>query len=1496
MAQLPVESVEGFRLSPQQRRLWRMMERHPRISFAAQVRVVISGPLDSDRLDSAVLTVRRSHEILRTRFVSLPGAGIPVQVINDEMSGLGQRLNLANSNPASAGLELESIAAALWNKAGTTDGTHGVNFTLVRLQETEHVLLITACGLCADAMALGVIIRHLRDEYEGSSSNQNELIQYADIAEWQNQLLENEGKDHDSYWNTADFAELRFPSLPFELRNSGIAEFDPGVLVKDVSVNVSHCLKSLDLQSENAAEAFLVAAYQVLLSRYASTSEFLLGVTVDGRTPAELCDAVGLFAKSMPVAAAVGPQQSFLDLVRNVSRTLELATYDQPFFDAENFVSGTSSRRPLPLVFKTSHVVVLEPTESTEWEIRSSAERLEPFDLSVTATIADSGLKTLKFAWDKSVFAEREIAMLAGFYAELLQQVVADPQRLVSELRLDSAVVPPTLDVSLENAPNGVLEWIEEQCASVPQNMAVICGHEQLTYAGLNQRASQLTLQLLAEGAGADSVIGILAPRSTDFIVAIFAVLKAGAALLPIDPDTPLERIQYMLGRAAATILIAEGKVNAALQEIQIPIIRMDELEATDIELTVPRPNILPEQLAYVIFTSGSTGKPKGVAIEHRQLIAYLRGFRAELNLPDGASYALVSTMAADLGHTPVFAALTSGGCIHVIPPACSGDMPTLAQCFIEHPVDCIKIVPAHLEALCQAFSESTHLPWKAAILGGEPLTWELTETIRKFAPDCKVVNEYGPTETTVGVISGSAEPAREEFKTAEAPIGSPRSGVAAYVLDESLRPVPAWVTGDLYIGGSSVGRGYIGTPDLTAERFIPDPFHQTPGSRMYVTGDRARYRSDGTFEFLGRRDGQIKLRGYRIELGEIEANLCRHPQVQGAVVTLLEDKNGEKALAAWVAVGQATVQLQEMRRFAMESLPGYMVPSFFTFVDRLKLNANGKVDRQALPPVAEQQTSKGSMPVDEVEESLLGALRKVLGKQNISVDDNYFSMGGDSLRVVQVVHEARRYGIAIRAMDILRHQTIRNLRKALQQERRSELLADGLPQIVPVTPQSGLLPPDAVDWYEISEIQSFVLEKYAANRGAEGIYHIQECFHLEDPTFSQQALETAFKTVVDRHPALRTVFYLKSSPPLQCVRHGLSWKVNVRNITDLDSSTQDVIIADEMRADRADLFNPGNPEEPLFRVVLFLRSSTRFSLMFSCHHAIMDGWGHRTFLNQLMDTYTQVKAGGSHNLGEPDNTYHQFVAFEKAICQSGQAKQFWRSYLSGAQFPSFPRFAAEPVAETDERIVGTQFAPEQTQALQCIAQENAVSMQALLLAGWLEALRQWSGEPLVSTGVISNGRSEYLSDPLSAVGLFWNIVPVISRDALPLLQQAAVVQKDLIAIQPHSSYSLPRLLSENSGRELFYSAFKYLNFWNTKAIPQESELHFVDACAIDRYPFALSCSAVLDYSILHIEVEFDPKATVTAPAKKLLDLYKRIVEELAAKPELLIENVSHSS
>jgi aryl carrier-like protein len=701
-------------------------------------------------------------------------------------------------------------------------------------------------------------------------------------------------------------------------------------------------------------------------------------------------------------------------------------------------------------------------------------------------------------------------------------------------------------------------------------------------------------------------------------------------------------------------------------------------------------------------------------------------------------------------------------------------------------------------------------------------------------------------------------------------------------VLDPFFRPVSAWVTGDLYIGGNHVGRGYVGAADLTAERFLPDPFQSAPGARMYMTGDRARYRADGTLEFLGRRDGQIKLRGYRIELSEIEATLCRHPHVHAAIAAVVPDQNGGKLLAAWVAVGQEKVPPQELRRFTLEFLPSYMVPNVFTCVDRFKLTSNGKIDRQGLPPAAEQGLHSAGTPLDETEENLLAVWRKVLGKEAVNVDNNYFALGGDSLRVVQVVHEARRYGITLRAMDILRHQTIRNLRKALQQEHRCELFPNGIPEaLLPAAIDISSLPSDVDDFYPISKIQTFVLQKYSENQGSEGIYHVQECFHLEDPGFSLEALKAAFKAVIERHPVLRTVFSFKGPVPLQCVRKALPWKMLTTDISHLDRFAQESYVAEQILADRADLFDLDNIDVPLFRIVVFLRSDTQFSLLFSCHHAIMDGWGHQIFLNQLLEAYASTKSGRPPDLGNPNRTYHEFVNFERAVGGAEQVAQFWRSYLSGVEFPQLPDFVLPGLDETNDPIIISELPSEQNAALERLGREHAVSMQALLLAAWLELLRQWSGELLVTTGVISNGRSEYLADPLSAVGLFWNIAPVVSRDKLPLLQQADIVQKDLVDIQPYASYPLAQLIAENGGDELFYSAFRYLNFWNAKQIPEESGLRFLGAYVVDRYPFALTCTVGTSPSGRYIQLEYNPKVICMESVRNILHSYKNLLNEI---------------
>jgi aryl carrier-like protein len=658
----------------------------------------------------------------------------------------------------------------------------------------------------------------------------------------------------------------------------------------------------------------------------------------------------------------------------------------------------------------------------------------------------------------------------------------------------------------------------------------------------------------------------------------------------------------------------------------------------------------------------------------------------------------------------------------------------------------------------------------------------------------------------------------------------------------------------------------------------------------MYRTGDLARYRSDGVVEFIGRRDGQVKIRGYRVELGEIESALCRHPDVQKAALIMADHRLSGKHLVAWAAVGTAKVTPDDLRRFVEQSLPPYMVPKIIVCVDALKLTSNGKIDRQALASSTPTPASvEFRAPADDVEECLVAVWRSVLGVEEIGADDNYFSLGGDSLRVIQLVQEARHYGIVIAATDVLRYPTIRQLRQEVHAKSRRGLFPEGLPALTLSASEtlSPAMPSDVTDFYPVSGIQSFMLGNYSR-----GIFHIQDCFHAADASFSYPALESAFQAVMDRHPALRTVFDLQSVPPRQWVRSHLRCPMNLEDISHLETSVQEDHIAVALRTDREKLFDPFDRETPLFRVRVFQRSESEFNLMFSCHHAIMDGWGHRALLNDLVKAYLSLKSGTKADLGEPDIACREFATFQEAVRRSEMAMTFWREYLDGVNPAALtlPVSANLSVSQDQtllhEASLVRHFTPELVKALLHAARKNAVSMQALTLSAWFEVLRALSGQELVVAGVIANGRSEYLSDPLSAVGLFWNIIPVVSRSTLSLSALAVEVQRDLAEAGPYSAYPIVQLLADRGAHELFSSTFRYLNFWNTQQIPKDSGLRLLGVRSYDRYSFPLNCSVVVDPSQNggYLQLDYDPGGFERDRVAGVLDHYYSLLERVASE------------
>jgi amino acid adenylation domain-containing protein len=574
---------------------------------------------------------------------------------------------------------------------------------------------------------------------------------------------------------------------------------------------------------------------------------------------------------------------------------------------------------------------------------------------------------------------------------------------------------------------------VEAQAARTPHEPAVAFEGARLTYAGLERRAGRLAVRLRALGAGPDMPVGLFAERSADLIVALLGILKSGAAYVPMDPAYPSERLAFMVRDAGMRLVVTQASLAGKLPS-GVRCVALEELDQDPAEFSAA--DVRPEHLAYVIYTSGSTGRPKGVAIEHRNIVNYVNGVLERLRLEPGMHYATVSTIAADLGNTVVFPALASGGCLHVLSRARAENQALLSEYFARERIDVLKIVPSHLAALQSGAHPERVMPARRLILGGEASRLEWVERLRRLAPQCEIFNHYGPTETTVGVLTYAVHGLLPDTPSKTLPLGKPLPGASAHVVDESGRPVPPGDKGELWIGGAGVARGYLNRPELTGEKFVPDPCGAQPGARLYRTGDLARALPDGSLEFCGRIDHQVKLHGYRVELGEIEAALLGHGAVREAAVLAREDAAGGKQLVAYVAGDAAQPALfaealspAGLREYLKERLPPYMVPGAFVLLERLPLSANGKVDRQALgaAPVESAAPRRAFVaPRTQTEKTLASIWSALLEQDEIGIHDDLFDLGAHSLMAMRALTRMREaFGVDLALRNLFERPTV---------------------------------------------------------------------------------------------------------------------------------------------------------------------------------------------------------------------------------------------------------------------------------------------------------------------------------------------------------------------------------------------------------------------------------------------------------------------------------------
>ena len=1490
-----VSRGEPVLLSFAQQRLWFLEQLQPGgVAYLVPWVLRLRGRLDVAVLRRAVEELVVRHEVLRTRYAVRDG--VPVQVVDE-----GVELDWAVVD--AVGGDVDGLVRAECRQPVDLVSGPVVRVRLLRCGVREHVLVVVLHHIACDGWSVGVLARELRQLYAGfvgggSVGLPPVGVQYADFAAWQRRWLSGEVLDRQvRFWRErlAGLAPLELPTdrprPPVPDDSGGSVEF---ILPRGLGDAVR------DLAHRYGATSFmaLLAVYQTLLSRYCQQDDIAVGTPVAGRQRTDLQDAVGLYANAVVLRADLTADPTFADLVEQVRDTAldAFAHQDLPF---ERLVEELQPARDVGRnpIFQVEFVLQnVDDGGFTSGDLIAEEMLVDnhaaKFDLSLRLMERADGslLGVLEFA--TALFDRTTVERMAGHFRQLLADACARPDTRVSRLRL---LTPTEESTWLERAsagpprpaPQGRLhELFRRQCRQRPDDVAVVDGGRRVTYAQLDARSAALAARLRAEGAGPGVLVGISLPRSAEVIVSILAILRTGAAYLPLDPAYPTDRIAFMTADADVRLVVTDDggveRLPAALRAVSV-----SEADGDDGATDEPDRLSPGDAPAYVIYTSGSTGRPKGVMVTHQNVIDLVMAAEPLYSIGPEDTWTLFHSYAFDVSVWEMWGALLLGGRIVVVPADVAKSPADLLELVRDQRVTVLSQTPSAFRGFIDATVAHPDAPetWslRRVVFAGEALDLAM---LRPWYGRCgadgpAMVNMYGITETTVHTTCREVVPADLDGPV-RSPIGRGMAGMRVMVLDRFLNPVPAGVPGEIFVGGVGVTVGYLGRPQLTAERYLPDP-HGEAGQRMYRSGDRARWRSDGELEFLGRIDHQVKIRGFRVELGEIEARLRFHPDVASCAVTARDPGTGDPQLLAYVTpVPGAVLRGSELRRNLAEALPAYMLPAHVTVLSEMPITRNGKVDLAALP--APQQTRSDRpdgylAPRTAAERLAAQVWAEVLGVSRVGVTDNFFDLGGDSIRAVRLVGRLASQGLKLSVQDLLRHQTIAQLAGAVTVD-QDDLNRDRVEpfDLLPERVGRADLPDDVVDAYPPSMVQAGMLYELLADPDLRLYHNVTSYLVQDDRPLAADILHDAAEALVQRHESLRISFDLTGEEPLLRVHRAASPDLTVTDLSGLTAAEQDRAVEEYGRSERQRDLNLDRP--PLMRWHAFVLSDRSWRLVVTECHAIVDGWSHNSLLTELLDAYRAERDGRPVPEHEPhlDVRIADFVVMERQTAASDMTRAFWQERVHDHERLTLPTAWGSDGGSTPFHDVRVDLSDVEDR-LRALARDCSVPFKSVLLAAHVIALGVATGRRRFSTGLVCNGRPERDGgDRLT--GMFLNSVP-LAVDLTGRTGRAVVadVFRDEVELWPHRRYPLPLMQRHwGSGKPLLDVVFNYLDFH-----------------VLDRDTVAVEQSTDDSPNEFALHVTTEPGAMLLTARAARLDgrsadllrrIYRAVLERLATDPD----------
>ncbi|MEA2691000.1 MAG: hypothetical protein QOJ16_387, partial [Acidobacteriota bacterium] len=1421
IARIPTQPRDGrpFPLSFAQQRLWFLDQLEPGKSlYNMPLFLRLRGSLALPSLGRAFAEIERRHEVLRTTFavvdeqaVQVVGPPGPLALPLADLAGLPVTAEVAEA----ARLSADEAERPFDLSRGPL-----CRVLLLHLGERDYTLLLTLHHVVCDGWSLGVLVRELGALYGAFASGRPSPlpplpVQYADFAVWQRQRLAGEAvAEQLDYWKRQLAGSPPLLELPTDRPRSVF----PSSRGRTLPLPLPEALWSgaQALARDLCATPFIVllAVFQSLLGRHACQSDVVVGTPVANRNRSEIEGLIGFFVNTLVLRTDLTGDPAFGELLGRVRRGVSgaYAHQDLPF---ERLVDELQTDRHLghsPL-FQVMFILQSDPMPAAEIAGLSLSPlpvegTTAKFDLMLQFWEQPRGLAGfLEFTTD--LFDATTVRRLGEQLETLLGSVLEHPERPLSALPL----LPPAAHHQLlaewndtweepgADRPGCLHDLFAAQAERTPAAAALVWGGASWSYGELDRRAERLSRRLRRLGVGPDVPVGICLRRSPEMAVAVLGVLAAGAAYIPLDPAYPRERLARMLDLAGARVLLTQEDLRTTLPAEGVTALCLDAVEPEPEVGPVAGPEPRPDDLAYVIFTSGSTGVPKGVALPHRALVNLITWQLGESTLGAGSKTLQLASLSFDVSCQELFSTWAAGGTLVLIPEEVRLDTAALLLTLVREEVERIFLPFVALQQLAETAVERGLYPWALAevVTAGEQLqvTGPIAELFTHLRR-ARLWNQYGPSESHVATAFALVGPSRSW--PALPPVGTPVANARIHLLDETSRPVPLGVPGELHIGGECLARGYFRRPELTAERFVPDPVSGR-GERLYRTGDLARYRADGTLEFLGRNDQQVKIRGFRVEPGEIEAALATIPGVREAVVVARDGR-----LVAYVArAGEPASTAAELRGRLREILPEHMVPAFFQFLPALPLTASGKVDRRALP-APEGRGSREEVylaPRGPVEEALAKIWEEVLRRERVGAEDDFFALGGHSLLATQVISRLRRtLQVELPLKILFERPTIASLAAEIERARRGgePVAVESRPvewqmATVAAVPERLPLPTGADLPLSFAQERLWFIDQLEPGSAK---YNIPSALQLDGP-LRPAALAWALSQVERRHEALRTVFKARADRPVQVIGPAREpFPLPVVDLTGLRGLRREELAARLAGEEAGRPFDLGRG--PLWRAALLRMAEERQLLLLTLHHIAADGWSMEVLVQEVAELYAAAVEGRPARLSELPIQYAKYALWQREWLRGevlARQLAYWKRQLAGApRALDLPTDRPRPAVQTFAGAILAFTLPADLER-NLKALSGGVTLFMALLAAFQALLGRYSGQEDVVVGTPVAGRNHLVTEGL--IGFFVNNLVIRTQlagdpDFRGLLTR---VQEGMLAALAHQDLPFERLVGE---------------------------------------------------------------------------------------------------